>query len=261
MSRVFVADETSLGRKVVIKVLPPELAAGVNVDRFKREIQVAARLQHPHIVPVLSAEVFEGLSFYTMPLVDGSSVRARLANGPLSITETVNILREVARALAYAHANGVVHRDIKPDLPGHTTWPASPTLRSRSSLATSPTGWTQSTRSSRMDGRWRGATSDWPSYTMPRATGRRPCPTTRGSSTSGKTRIRTCSRTCGKPGSDWASFNARRSSRKWMGDWGRRTGDNAHDRVSSLTPPSPVPRPPSLVPRLQFTLDSSSGRY
>ena len=75
MSRVFVADETSLGRKVVIKVLPPELAAGVNVDRFKREIQVAARLQHPHIVPVLSAGEFEGLPFYTMPLVDGSSVR------------------------------------------------------------------------------------------------------------------------------------------------------------------------------------------
>jgi tetratricopeptide (TPR) repeat protein len=115
MSRVFVADETSLGRKVVIKVLPPELAAGVNVDRFKREIQVAARLQHPHIVPVLSAGEFEGLPFYTMPLVDGSSVRVRLANGPLSITETINILREVARALAYAHANGVVHRDIKPD--------------------------------------------------------------------------------------------------------------------------------------------------
>ncbi|HWP71597.1 MAG TPA: protein kinase [Gemmatimonadaceae bacterium] len=115
MSRVFVANETSPGRKVVIKVLPPELAAGVNVDRFKREIQVAARLQHPHIVPVLSAGEFEGLPFYTMPLVDGSSVRARLANGPLSITETINILREVARALAYAHANGVVHRDIKPD--------------------------------------------------------------------------------------------------------------------------------------------------
>lgn len=115
MSRVFVANETALGRRVVIKVLPPELAAGVNVGRFNREIQVAARLQHPHIVPVLSAGEFEGLPFYTMPLVDGSSVRTRLANGPLSITEAVNILREVARALAYAHANGVVHRDIKPD--------------------------------------------------------------------------------------------------------------------------------------------------
>jgi tetratricopeptide (TPR) repeat protein len=115
MSRVFVADETALGRKVVIKVLPPELAAGVNVDRFKREIQVAARLQHPHIVPVLSAGELDGLPFYTMPFVDGASVRVRLAQGALSITEAVNILREVARALAYAHANGVVHRDIKPD--------------------------------------------------------------------------------------------------------------------------------------------------
>lgn len=115
MSRVFVADETALGRKVVIKVLPPDLAAGVNVDRFKREIQVAARLQHPHIVPVLAAGEIDGLPYYTMPFVDGSSVRVRLGHGALSITETVNILREVARALAYAHQNGVVHRDIKPD--------------------------------------------------------------------------------------------------------------------------------------------------
>ncbi len=115
MSRVFVANETSLGRQVVVKVLPPELAAGVNVDRFKREIQVAARLQHPHIVPVLSAGEFEGLPFYTMPLVDGSSLRARLDTGAISITEIVSILRDVARALAYAHANGVLHRDIKPD--------------------------------------------------------------------------------------------------------------------------------------------------
>lgn len=115
MSRVFVADETALGRKVVVKVLPPELAAGVSVDRFKREIQVAARLQHPHIVPVLSAGETDGLPFYTMPLVEGASLRARLARGGLTITETVGILREVARALGYAHERGVVHRDIKPD--------------------------------------------------------------------------------------------------------------------------------------------------
>ncbi|HSA55828.1 MAG TPA: protein kinase [Gemmatimonadaceae bacterium] len=115
MSRVFVADETALGRKVVVKVLPPELAAGVSVERFNREIQVAARLQHPHIVPVLSAGETQGLPFYTMPFVEGSSLRARLGQGPLSITETVGVLREVARALAYAHEHGVVHRDIKPD--------------------------------------------------------------------------------------------------------------------------------------------------
>src|SRR5688572_30732822 len=115
MSRVFVADETALGRKVVVKVLPPDLAAGVSVDRFKREIQMAARLQHPHIVPVLSAGETNGLPYYTMPFVAGSSLRARLAEGPLSIGEAVGILKEVARALAYAHEQGVVHRDIKPD--------------------------------------------------------------------------------------------------------------------------------------------------
>ena len=115
MSRVFVADETALSRRVVVKVLPPELVAGVSVERFKREIQVAARLQHPHIVPLLSAGETEGLPFYTMPFVDGSSLRVVLRRGALTITDAVNVLREVARALAYAHDHGVVHRDIKPD--------------------------------------------------------------------------------------------------------------------------------------------------
>ena len=116
MSRVFVAEESALGRKVVIKVLPPEIAAGVSVERFRREIQLAARLQHPHIVPVLSSGEMEGLPYYTMPFVEGESVRARLArSGALSLTEAVSILRDVARALSYAHERGVVHRDIKPD--------------------------------------------------------------------------------------------------------------------------------------------------
>ena len=115
MSRVFVATETAFDRRVVVKVLPPELAAGVSTDRFKREILVAARLQHPHIVPVLAAGETEGLPYFTMPLVEGSSLRARLADGPLPITEVAGILKEVARALAYAHEHGVVHRDIKPD--------------------------------------------------------------------------------------------------------------------------------------------------
>ena len=90
MSRVFVATETALGRKVVVKVLSPELTAGVNIDRFKREILVAAQLQHPHIVPVLSTGATDGLPYYTMPFVDGESVRARLGRGPLSITESVS---------------------------------------------------------------------------------------------------------------------------------------------------------------------------
>ena len=116
MSRVFVAEEAALGRKVVVKVLPPDLTAGVNVDRFRREIQVSAKLQHPHIVPVLSTGEMDGVPYYTMPFVEGESLRARLIRGgALPITEAVGVLRDLAKALAYAHDHGVVHRDIKPD--------------------------------------------------------------------------------------------------------------------------------------------------
>jgi tetratricopeptide (TPR) repeat protein len=115
MSRVFRARDNTLRRTVVVKVLPPELTAGVNIERFNREILLAARLQHPHIVPVHSAGDMDGLPWFTMPFVEGESLRTHLAAGPLSITETVGILRDVARALAYAHERGIVHRDIKPD--------------------------------------------------------------------------------------------------------------------------------------------------
>jgi serine/threonine-protein kinase len=116
MSRVFLAVEASLGRRVVIKVLPPELAAEVNVERFKREIQLAARLQHPHIVPLLAAGDLEGLLYYTMPFIDGESLRMRLSReGPVPIADAMRLLREVADALAYAHKHGVVHRDVKPE--------------------------------------------------------------------------------------------------------------------------------------------------
>ena len=121
MARVFLATDAALGRRVVVKVIAPELAAGVNVERFKREILVAARLQHPHIVPVLSASQVrtsagDVLPYYVMPFVAGESLRARVAErGPLSPSEVVSVLRDVAKALEYAHANGVVHRDIKPD--------------------------------------------------------------------------------------------------------------------------------------------------
>ena len=115
MSRTYLATERALDRHVVIKVLAPELLAGVSVDRFKREVLLAAQLQHPHVVPVIASGDAEGLPWFTMPFVDGPSLRQHLANGPLSVSETVAILRDVARALSFAHGRGVVHRDIKPD--------------------------------------------------------------------------------------------------------------------------------------------------
>jgi TolB-like protein/tRNA A-37 threonylcarbamoyl transferase component Bud32/Tfp pilus assembly protein PilF len=116
MSRVFVAEERSLGRHVVVKVLPPELAADVNAERFRREVQLCARLQHPHIVPLLNAGEADQLLYYTMPYIEGQSLRQRLAtSGPLAVGESVRILREVLHALSYAHRRGVAHRDIKPE--------------------------------------------------------------------------------------------------------------------------------------------------
>jgi len=115
MSRVFVAIDRSLGRKVVVKVLPPELAAGVNRERFRREIQVAAQLQHPHIVPLLSAGEQGDLLWYTMPYIEGESLRAALERKKqFTPREVIRILHDVIDALAFAHERGVIHRDIKP---------------------------------------------------------------------------------------------------------------------------------------------------
>ena len=116
MSRVFVAHEVALGRVVVVKVLHPEMAAAVNIERFRREIRVSAQLQHPHIVPVLTAGETAGLPYFTMPYVEGKTLRAELAGGERMSVRTVTLLlREIASALAYSHSHGVVHRDIKPE--------------------------------------------------------------------------------------------------------------------------------------------------
>lgn len=115
MSRVFVAIDTRLERQVVVKILLPELAAGLNAERFAREIKLAASLQQANIVPVLAAGDSEGLPWYTMPFVEGLSLRQRLERGQVPLAEVLSVLHDVARALTYAHARGVVHRDIKPD--------------------------------------------------------------------------------------------------------------------------------------------------
>jgi tetratricopeptide (TPR) repeat protein/tRNA A-37 threonylcarbamoyl transferase component Bud32 len=143
MSRIFLATETALGRRVVVKVLPPDFAAAVSAERFRREIQLAARLQHPHIVPLLSAGESGGLLYYTMPFVEGESLRVRLArDGALSVEQVVRVLRDVADALAYAHECGVAHRDVKPDnvllSRGHALVADFGVAKALSAAATSP---------------------------------------------------------------------------------------------------------------------------
>ncbi|MEO7999149.1 MAG: serine/threonine-protein kinase, partial [Gemmatimonadaceae bacterium] len=116
MSRVFLVEDVKLHRLIVVKLLPPELAAELSSARFRREIQLAARLQHPHIVPLISTGDAAGVPYYTMPFVDGESLRDRMQrSGELTVPESIRLLREIATALAYAHDRGVVHRDIKPE--------------------------------------------------------------------------------------------------------------------------------------------------
>jgi tRNA A-37 threonylcarbamoyl transferase component Bud32 len=115
MATVYLAEDLRHHRKVAIKVLPPEIGLTLGAGRFLREIEVAARLQHPNIVPLLDSGEFDDLCFFVMPYVEGKSLRDRLVHGSaFTSSEAVVILREVADALSYAHAHGVVHRDIKP---------------------------------------------------------------------------------------------------------------------------------------------------
>jgi len=116
MATVFLAEDLKHDRKVAVKVLRPELAAALGAERFTREIRIAARLQHPHILPLLDSGQAEGFLYYVMPYVEGQSLRDRIAReGELPVHEAVRILVEITDALGFAHAQGVVHRDIKPD--------------------------------------------------------------------------------------------------------------------------------------------------
>jgi serine/threonine protein kinase len=116
MATVFLAEDLKHNRRVAIKVLSPELSSSMDGDRFKREIQIAARLSHPHILPVFDSGDANGLLYYVMPFVEGESLRGRLKRETqLPIEDAITIACEVADALSYAHAFGVVHRDIKPE--------------------------------------------------------------------------------------------------------------------------------------------------
>ncbi|MEP7325201.1 MAG: serine/threonine-protein kinase [Gemmatimonadota bacterium] len=116
MATVYLAVDLKHHRKVAVKVLRSELAGALGPDRFNREIEIAAQLQHPHIVAVYDSGQADGFFYYVMPLVEGESLRTRIKrDGPLPIHEAIHILREIVDALAYAHQRGVVHRDIKPD--------------------------------------------------------------------------------------------------------------------------------------------------
>jgi eukaryotic-like serine/threonine-protein kinase len=116
MALVYVARDEALGRDVVIKILMPELAATLNIERFTREIRLVAKLQQANIVPVIAAGAVGSLPYYSMPFIEGLTLRQRLEQGsPLPLNESVRILGDIARALEYAHAHGVVHRDIKPE--------------------------------------------------------------------------------------------------------------------------------------------------
>lgn len=114
-SRLFLASDSRTPRKVVIKLLPPELGGAVEAARFKREIQVLGVLQHPNIVPLLATGHVGDLLWYVMPYIRGESLVSRLKSGALALHDAMRALHEVADALGHAHAEGVVHRDLKPE--------------------------------------------------------------------------------------------------------------------------------------------------
>jgi serine/threonine-protein kinase len=115
MGRVYRAEDTALGTEVAIKVLRPEIAASIGHDRFLREIRILGRLHHPNILPLLDSREADGILYFVMPYVAGSSLQRRLARaGPLPVADVASIARDIAAALDHAHEQDVIHRDIKP---------------------------------------------------------------------------------------------------------------------------------------------------
>ena len=116
MATVYLAEDLRHHRKVAVKVLREDLAQALGAERFLREIEIAAQLQHPHILPLYDSGSADGVLWYVMPFVEGESLRERLdREHELPVHDATRILREVVDALAKAHRQGVVHRDIKPD--------------------------------------------------------------------------------------------------------------------------------------------------
>ena len=116
MATVYLAHDVRHDRDVAIKVLHPNLGAALGADRFLTEIRTTARLRHPHILPLLDSGSADGLLYYVLPLVTGETLRSRLARErQLPIADSVRLARDVASALDYAHRQGVIHRDVKPE--------------------------------------------------------------------------------------------------------------------------------------------------
>ncbi len=116
MAIVYLATDLKLDRQVAIKVLRPELAAAMGIDRFVREVELASQLEHPNILSIFDAGEADGFLYYVMPLVEGESLRDRLnRETQLPLDDAIQITKEVADALGHSHANGVTHRDIKPE--------------------------------------------------------------------------------------------------------------------------------------------------